>query len=473
MIKSQNIKARNVTLKPLVFVAMPIGTKLKDSRIRIDFDDIYNRGIKPVKDIIDVDIIRADEEKYGGFIHAPMFERLLLAEIVIADLTLANPNVFYELGIRHCARPKSTILIFAEGMIIPFDVSPLRAIPYKLEGGKITDSEAEKLLRNIAERLKEAISEKTGPDSPLFQLIEKFPGIDLPHEVTESFRDRVKYIDSIRLELESARYLSDISKGKEKIKEIEKKIGDFSLAPPELLVDLVLSYRDVSSWDDMVRVMLNFPDRIRNLITVQEQLAFALNRRNHSGDRDKAIRILKDIISKHGNSPETCGILGRVYKDIYTEAKNADKESEARGALDMAINYYTLGFKEDPRDYYPGINSITLLLEKDDDASIKEIEQLYPLVSFAVSRRGGLNSDDYWDVVTVLELGLIGKDWKLARKAADKLLVIGKAFWNFETTYRNLKMIRDKLDKKGLDIKIIDSILDDITKKLKSLKREP
>lgn len=100
----------------MVFVAMPFGRKQDPSgTIEIDFDDVYVRGIIPVTEDADVDVIRADEERMGGFIHAPMYERLLLAEIVIADLTLANPNVFYELGIRHAARPRATIMIFNEG----------------------------------------------------------------------------------------------------------------------------------------------------------------------------------------------------------------------------------------------------------------------------------------------------------------------------------------------------------------------
>ena len=95
----------------------------------------------------------------------------------------------------------------------------------------------------------------------------------------------------------------------------------------------------------MVRVISSFPDRVETLITVQEQLAFALNRRNHSGDRDSSIKILKEVISKHGKSPETYGILGRIYKDIYTEAKNSGKESEARTALNEDIKSYILGFE--------------------------------------------------------------------------------------------------------------------------------
>jgi hypothetical protein len=47
-----------------------------------------------------------------------------------------------------------------------------------------------------------------------------------------------------------------------------------------------------------------------------------------------------------------------------------------------------------------------LLIEKGDDEPIKQAQQLIPLVSFAVARRGGASSSDYWDLVTVLELAL-------------------------------------------------------------------
>ena len=77
--------------------------------------------------------IRANEEKVGGIIHKPMFERLILCDFAVADLSTANANVFYELGIRHAVRPWSTILIYADGGTrLPFDLSPMRAIPYNL-----------------------------------------------------------------------------------------------------------------------------------------------------------------------------------------------------------------------------------------------------------------------------------------------------------------------------------------------------
>jgi len=52
----------------------------------------------------------------------------MLCDYAVADLTTANANVFYELGVRHAVRPWSTVLLFAEGSRLPFDVAYLRAI---------------------------------------------------------------------------------------------------------------------------------------------------------------------------------------------------------------------------------------------------------------------------------------------------------------------------------------------------------
>ena len=55
--------------------------------------------------------MRADEEMAGGIIHKPMFERLILCEYAVADLTAANAKVCYELGVRHAVRPGCIVLL--------------------------------------------------------------------------------------------------------------------------------------------------------------------------------------------------------------------------------------------------------------------------------------------------------------------------------------------------------------------------
>ena len=87
--------------RPLCFVLMPFGKKPDDAGQLVDFDAVYRELIAPAIEEAGLEPIRADEELTGGIIHKPMFERLILCEYAVADLTTANANVFYELGVRH------------------------------------------------------------------------------------------------------------------------------------------------------------------------------------------------------------------------------------------------------------------------------------------------------------------------------------------------------------------------------------
>src|SRR5262245_23550335 len=127
-------------MKPLCFVLMPFGRKAEAGGRLIDFDAVYNQVIAPAVLEAGMEVIRADQEQIGGTIHKPMFERLMLCDYAVADMTGANPNVYYELGIRHALRPRSTVLIFAEGTTLPFDLAMQRGQPYRMDaGGNLTD----------------------------------------------------------------------------------------------------------------------------------------------------------------------------------------------------------------------------------------------------------------------------------------------------------------------------------------------
>src|SRR4051812_42595722 len=82
-------------LRPMCFIAMPFGTRPAQRSMEIDFDRVH-QFIRRGAEAAGLEAIRADFEPAGGFIHKPMLERILVAEYVVADLTLANPNVMYE-----------------------------------------------------------------------------------------------------------------------------------------------------------------------------------------------------------------------------------------------------------------------------------------------------------------------------------------------------------------------------------------
>jgi hypothetical protein len=119
------------------FVIMPFGDPAVDRDHFEKMEDIYSEWIKPTVESIALpdgsgqclQCHRADKAQQSGNIVDHVIESLVKADIVIADLTGRNPNVFYELGIRH-AVSNATILI-AEGMEhVPFDVRQLRTLIY-------------------------------------------------------------------------------------------------------------------------------------------------------------------------------------------------------------------------------------------------------------------------------------------------------------------------------------------------------
>lgn len=446
--------------KARCFVDMPFGKRSDPaSKIEIDFDHVYEIAIKPAIEDAGLQPIRGDEEKTGGIIHMAMFERLLLSDYVIADLTLANPNVFYELGIRHAAKPFTTVPIFANVHPLPFDISMIRAVPYQLEEGKLTEQAAKNLRYGLKERLEHAIRGPATKDSPLFQLILDFPGIDLPHDVTDAFQERVKHEEKFHEMLARARAKSTNDERRLSLLHVQEDLGDLKMVQRNVLVDLMLSFRGVEAYKEMVALCESFPDYLKNLVLVRQQWAFALNRRKEPGDRDKAISLLEDLIKEHGTDPETLGILGRVHKDRYKEEKEKGSII-ASAALNDAISAYIKGFESDPRDYYPGVNAITLLIEKGDAKALKEADRLAPLVSFAVVRRGGANSSNYWDLATVLELACMVNDWSAARRVLPKTLSVVKESWMLKTTMNNLSMLKQARARQGKSSSELDEIIE-------------
>ena len=273
---------------------MPFGKKTDlASGIEIDFDQIYESSIKPAVINAGLEPLRGDEEALGGIIHSAMFARLLLSEYVVADLTVANPNVYYELGIRHAAKPYTTVLICANLHPLPFDVSMVRTVLYNLEKGQITQDTSEELRKKLKVRLEQAIKGQAQADSPLFELIPHYPRIDLPHDVTDAFRDRIKDEEQFKEKLDKARAEKTNEERRKALLQIQNELGDLKTVQNNILVSLLLAFRSVEAWNEMVNLCESFSESLKTVLLVNQQWAFALNRRNKEGDRKKPYLFLK------------------------------------------------------------------------------------------------------------------------------------------------------------------------------------
>ena len=118
-------------MKPHAFIAMPFGRKPGPDGQLIDFNLIYKEYIKPALEEAGLEVFRADEEQRAGDIITDMFQELLIADLVVADLTIDNPNVWYELGVRHALRARGIILICGGRTPTAFDLYTQRKLRYR------------------------------------------------------------------------------------------------------------------------------------------------------------------------------------------------------------------------------------------------------------------------------------------------------------------------------------------------------
>jgi hypothetical protein len=296
--------------KPLCFVLMPFGAK-KDPAggPDIDFDAIYEKAIQPAVENAGMECIRADEERTGGIIQKPMFERLLLCDFAVADLTTANPNVFYELGIRHAARPATTLAIFAKSTRLPFDVNFVRALAYELApGNAFTDAEAGPLRSTIEAKLRDLrdLARQGVTDSPVYQLLSDFGPPDISRLKTDVFRDRALYSNQRKSSLAQARRKGDLAG----LIAIEKELGDLDGCEAGVLVDLFLSYRAVKAWDNMIALYSRLPAALERSTMMRETARNARRRRSRRSMR--WFRREGRVRKRSGYSGESTRISGRA-----------------------------------------------------------------------------------------------------------------------------------------------------------------
>src|SRR3954447_15940903 len=131
---------------PLCFMIMPYGRKATQTEhgrgpAEIDFNALWDRAYVPTIKMLGYDPVRADQDT-GGLIISQMLERLYFADLVLADMTIPNGNVYYEVGIRHAARKTGCVLLAADWSKQLFDVAQVRTVRYPLPEGAVVEQTA-------------------------------------------------------------------------------------------------------------------------------------------------------------------------------------------------------------------------------------------------------------------------------------------------------------------------------------------
>lgn len=357
-------------MKPHAFVAMPFGEKTDSQGHEIDFNRVYAELIKPALEAAGLEVFRADEEERAGEIRADMFQELLIADLVVADLTLDNPNVWYELGVRHALRARGVVLICGERVTTAFDVYTDRKLRYSIKdrGPDLTTLDQDK--KKLADMVKATMESWHGRKvSPVYQLM---PNLQEPDwkslrigDVQEFWQQHEAWEGRIALARKAGRI------GDALVLADEAPIAAFRA---EAWIKAGEALRKAERFkfalEQLERGLAIEPENLRGLreqgICLQ-RLALA-GRPGHSLDRARAH--YHKVLKLHPQDPEIWALLGRVDKDAWVAAwRQPDKTAEQRrteaadedALLRAAIESYATAYRRNPNHYYSGINALTLM----------------------------------------------------------------------------------------------------------------
>jgi hypothetical protein len=423
--------------KKKCFVIMGFGEKpdLATSRT-LDLDKTYRIIIKKAVEEAGLVCIRADDVIHSGIIDKPMYELLLDADVVIADLSTSNANAIYELGVRHALRPYTTIVIAEKQFKFPFDIGHLLIRPYEHLGKGIDAEEAER----VREELKQAIQtliDKKEVDSPVHtflpQLTQKKAG---NKHLAEAASVKTATVEAFVTTDQSASELMGLFK--EAKARIEKAATD-------------------SDWKEVLRLLKELLDKRPTDEYLNQQLALATYK-SREPDEETALMnakaILKKLNPEHTTDPETLGLWGAVHKRLWFLKKEPVQ-------LDQAIWAYEKGYYL-RNDYYNGINFAFLLNVRASISPVREAiadyvtaerirRRLIPIVEESLARGVTDNEGNqdkaqkFWLQATLVELHIGLGETQKAQEIKAEAVAEAPASWMVETMNQQLEKLEQLL----------------------------
>ncbi|NET59282.1 MAG: hypothetical protein F6K47_25025 [Symploca sp. SIO2E6] len=443
---------------PHAFVVMPFGKKQRRDGVWIDFNSIYQDLIKPALEEAGFEPFRADEESSSGDILTDMFQELLLADLVLTDLSIDNANVFYELGVRHALRKRGLVHIQCGRAYLPYDIFNVRTLPYNCDANGCPDPQHLEKDKEAIVKMARATweSDENRIHSPIFQLL---TGLHEPNR------------KALRTPLATG-YWQEYQKWEERIHiaERQKRIGDVLLLTEEVTNPLIKcealaeAGRALKNLENSALALKEYRQGLKiesSNLEFRREEAFHLAQLKQF---DEAIVKLESLLQDKPDAIETLSYLAEIYKEVWVDEwlEIEDEQQRFKAAYESAhllkksIETYLKAYRLNQLDYNSGVHTLVLLevldhllqqFETDSNPEDDVLKQQLPLlqgsIQFGLESAIKKDENDFWAFVGLGHLAVCtASDPKRVTRAYKKALTL---LWNnkyaLTTTLNQLKLL--------------------------------
>jgi hypothetical protein len=395
----------------------------------IDFNALWDRAYVPVITALGYEPVRADQDS-GALIVNQMLERLYFADLVLADMTIPNGNVYYEVGIRHAARETGCVLLAADWSRQLFDVAQMRTVRYPLPEGDVTVPTAQA----IGVAIKDAIAGLAQGVSPMHESIKGFP-THVDESAASSMKDQMAELSAFQAETRAVRAVPRalrMSRARDLVAQYkdQRMTSPATLALLQLLRDCAESTEDWTSVRDFID---GLPAELKALEVVREQHALALS---NAGKPIEAIAALEALVATSGPTPERLGLLGGRYKRLMKSATTPD---DTRAYLNESIGAYERGMELDLNEYYCSCNLPRLYRQRRRKGDEERAQSILRIVIAQCERARKRGVADEWLRPTLLGAAFDAGDADTAEALADEVRSEGAARWKLDSLMQDLQ----------------------------------
>lgn len=334
------------------FIIRPFGTQADDKGVKIDFDEVARVLIDPALKAIDAEGRETLDIVKSGNIRTDMFRRLLTADLVVADLSIHNANVFYELGIRHALREHGTLMLRCDADKFPFDLQTDRYFTYDKTNPAASLAKLTTALKAIREEIEKNYSAK---DSPVFASLPNLTEPDPSHfnPVPEDFTEDV-------IRARSDNQAGDLALISYELKGFEWETpGWREIGTAQFEINALIGAK--TTWENVRRLEPQDLEANLRLGTIYERLD-DLARSTTALDR-----ALNNRAINRNERAEAYSLLARNSKTRWRRSWElkppADRAAEALQSpqLEESFKNYERAFAEDLNHYYSGLNALAML----------------------------------------------------------------------------------------------------------------